>query len=117
MRFSPLLPLLILSSLALAAAPATEPAIIPRPSSVQVGEGSLRLDNGERIIVDDSTRAAGEYLAELLAPAMGTRRTVTDTVGDDGWNHGDIVLLLAARPDLGDEGYELIVNKESVLIT
>jgi hexosaminidase len=98
-------------------APATEPSVIPRPAHIDMGEGSLPFDRGDRIIVDDATRATGEYVADLLAPAMGKRRTVTDNVGDDGWNHGDIVLLIAARPELGDEGYDLIVGKESVLIT
>jgi hexosaminidase len=94
-----------------------EPAVVPRPSSMEMGEGSLRLDQGERIIVDDATRATGAYLADLLAPAIGVRRNVVGGVDDDGWNHGDIVLLIAHRPDLGDEGYDLMVRKESVLIT
>src|SRR5581483_4283130 len=97
-------PLLLLVSLFFPlpafAQPTTEPAIIPRPSHLEVAPGRLPLDHGERIIVNDKTRAVGDYAAELLAPAIGAHRTVVDGVGDDGWDHGDIVLLTTSRPEL-----------------
>lgn len=96
---------------------AQTPAIVPLPMRLEVTPGELRLDRGERIIVDAHMRAAGEYLADLLAPAIGTRRSVVDGVADDGWDHGDIILLTTERPELGDEGYNLIVGTESILIT
>jgi len=100
MRFLPSLLILLMTSAIVTAA---DPAIIPRPSSLELGHGTLRIDQGERIIVTDATRATGEYLADLLAPAIGARRNVVSGVDDDS-NHGDIILLVANRPDLGDEG-------------
>jgi hexosaminidase len=94
-----------------------EPPIVPRPVSVQVAVGALDLSSGDRIVVDHETRATGEYLADLLAPAMGKRRVVASAAEGQKPARGDIQLRIVNRPEFGDEGYELVVGEDSITIT
>ncbi|KPK14695.1 MAG: hypothetical protein AMJ62_12230 [Myxococcales bacterium SG8_38] len=87
--------------------------LIPMPTMIFGDAGHLILDADARISVAAGLFAVGEELAEGLRPATGWRWEVTS----DNPSPGDIALVLdAARTDLGDEGYALIVDERRVTV-
>ena len=91
-------------------------AVIPRPAQIQAGEGRFTLRAQTTIRVSPETAGQGRDLAAALASAMGFRlKVVTGASGKA--RAGAIELSLsgdAAR--LGDEGYELQVLADRVVI-
>jgi len=95
-------------------APSREVAIIPRPAKVILGRGHFTLTPRTLIVVDDATRAAGEHLAEALAPALGHRLEVLDA-GKLAPPPRHIMLVKSVVPSrLGGEGYRLEVTPSKV---
>ena len=89
------------------AAPMTEPAIIPRPLSVQPRSGELTLSGRTTVQAPAECAAAAELLSALLprdAGASGPRQAIT-------------LALDGARSDLGSEGYELAVTPQRASVT
>jgi hexosaminidase len=91
--------------------------VIPRPASIEPGEGTFMLTSETRILVDPGTEAAlevGKYLAGKLAPATGYPLPVEAA---DGSGSGNISLRLStADPGLGEEGYRLTITPEAVSV-
>ncbi|MCX6928318.1 MAG: beta-N-acetylhexosaminidase, partial [Verrucomicrobia bacterium] len=90
--------------------------VIPRPALIHVGEGKFALAAQIAILVSPDTEQLGRYLAQALAPATGFALKV-EMDSSAGGSAGAISLRLsgdAAR--LGDEGYELQVLTDRVLI-
>jgi hexosaminidase len=90
------------------------PSVIPQPASTELREGSFTFDAKTTICVTDETRREGEYLAELLAPAMGFTPAVLELPSDQRKN----CVVLRAVEDaggLGTEGYRLSVTPERIL--
>ncbi len=91
--------------------------VIPRPALIHVGEGRFTLTAQTAILVSAETERMGRYLAGTLAPATGYPLKVAVVASGDG-GAGTIKLSLAGDAGrLGDEGYELQVLADRVLIT
>ena len=90
--------------------------VIPRPAQIQVGEGRFTLTAQTAILVSADTQRIGRYLAEALAPATGYELKVATEASGNG-RAGAVELSLSGDANrLGDEGYELQVLADRVLI-
>jgi hexosaminidase len=95
------------------AARAAEPAIIPQPEHMTVHDGAFPLNDKTIIIASGKAKATGTMLAEFFQSPTG----LTLEVKPSGPASGAITLTTeGADPSLGEEGYELIVKPDSVLI-
>ena len=106
---------LSLSAACLAAV--NEPAIIPQPQSLTRLEGAFKLAPATRIYTDPASMDTGGVLAARFRQATGwpvriSGKTTPDLVVNDG------ILLTTSGADagLGTEGYELVVNKNQVVV-
>jgi hexosaminidase len=92
--------------------------VIPAPAVVSSGGGIFTLVNPTPIYVDpgsDEVKSIGEYLADRLSPATGYNLPVLPATGTP--LPGRIVLTASgADPSLGAEGYDLIINSESITV-
>ena len=88
--------------------------VIPLPARVEMGAGKFILTARTVIMADADSRQIGRYLAGILSPATGfTLKLVADRAG-----RGESIDLSLAGDfgRLGDEGYELQVLADRVLI-
>lgn len=92
------------------------PAIIPQPLKLEQCEGSFQLQRSTRIVVDESSRATGEYLAEKLRPATGLPLRVSAGSATRALRGAIMLTTNGVKPGLGAEGYTLDVAKDGVLI-
>jgi len=89
-------------------------SIVPRPSEMVAGEGHFQLTPKTTVVVDETTRSAGEYLARALEPATGHRLTVRR--GGRAGRQTNVISLLksAGGASLGAEGYRLTVTTSGI---
>jgi hexosaminidase len=93
---------------------AAEPAVIPQPEKMTVREGTFTLKPETVMLSDKKSEATSAFLAERLRAATGLPFP-SAAVG--GSSAGVIKLTTeGSDPNLGAEGYELIIAKDSVLI-
>ena len=94
-----------------------EHGIVPVPVSVEATSGTwFTLGEATRIRTppeSDEAARVGEYLAASLRPATGYRLPVAAGSAPAA---GDLSLELATSDRLGDEGYELEVTQEAVIL-
>lgn len=94
-------------------------SIIPKPVSVSSTGEYFKLRPGTAIIIredDNELKQTGQYLADRLKLSTGYRIDVKIT--DSKPKSGSIVLVTdSTRKTLGDEGYELIINKKIITLT
>ncbi|MCH8274910.1 MAG: family 20 glycosylhydrolase [Armatimonadetes bacterium] len=98
---------------------AAKPAVIPRPMVMKVSRGTFILGLETLILVEigeGDVRAVGYYLSERLAVALNRNLPVRGTPSREGVRRAILLTTAGADPDLGDEGYELTVTKESVTL-
>jgi hexosaminidase len=108
--------ILTLFAMPVLAAPATVPAIIPQPQSVECRDGNFELGPGTRIVTDATSKQTGQYLAERLRKATGFEVRLAEKEEPTAAK-GEILLTTRnAKAELGAEGYELAVAKDSVII-
>ena len=89
---------------------------IPRPAKVEAGERRFALTAQSTILVSKDTQRIGNYLAGILAPATGYPLKVAMETSENN-RAGTIKLSLSGEAGrLGDEGYELQVLADCVLI-
>jgi len=89
-------------------------SVVPRPVSVEMVEGTFELTEETVIAVDGQTKSEGEYLAEVLEPATGFELQIVPIAGAKGKR---IILRSGAADEwLGDEGYELNIGNDTVVI-
>ncbi|MBP7746072.1 MAG: family 20 glycosylhydrolase [Phycisphaerae bacterium] len=97
----------------------TGPAIVPQPAELQLQSGTCALASATVIRVDFETagvRVVGEFLADQLRAATGQTLPVQET-DEPVARDGVILLTLAGAPEmLGDEGYELSITPQSVML-
>ena len=105
---------------------AAVPAIIPEPQKMEVHDGNFQLEpdrrvlglfprGGTEIIAGADARAAAGFLAGQLRQATGYKIAIADPA--DKTAHANILITTQdANPKLGDEGYELTVTPDSVVI-
>ena len=94
-------------------------SFIPKPVSVNAASGTFTLTEKSTIYItgeSDEIRKIGMYLAAKINPATGFGTQVKSVNGDR--TAGNIYLSLStANPQLGDEGYQLVITNEIVNLT
>lgn len=99
--------------------PASLASLVPIPVSITPANGVYIINPDTEILVEPDTQAlcqVGEYLADCLRP--GTGYTLPVKSHTTGKTAGNICLSLSGSPaDLGSEGYELIIQPQSVKIS
>jgi hexosaminidase len=105
----------LLTTTALAGEP-TAPAIIPQPRSVESREGSFSLGPQTSIAADVASTETARCLAERLRQATGYNLNLAMSAELKPVSGGILLTTAEAKPDLGTEGYELAVTKDSVVI-
>ncbi len=88
-----------------------QPLIIPCPEQVEIQEGVFLLTNKTNIISQKSTSDEAKYLANILK--KGFNETSKIKTRGTGIN---LTIDKKLSSELGDEGYSLIVNPESISI-
>lgn len=89
--------------------------LIPYPSSVEVGEGTLPMASLNRITyVGDSTKTYAEDLAERLSLVAGLELSLEES---DGTAHDSAVNMVYAEREEGLEAYSLSITESAVTIT
>lgn len=91
------------------------PSIIPQPEKMVIREGHFVLGPKTAIVCDGQIRQEAEYLAELLRTPTGFEVPIREAGTAET---ADCILLRIAsnREELGEEGYELEVLPERVVI-
>lgn len=98
---------------ALAALPAGEPALVPRPSSMTLGEGAFILNAQTVVIAPGTAKATGDQVRTFLAPATGFPFPAADRA-----ERNAIELRLdPGATKLGKEGYRLSVTPARIAIS
>jgi hexosaminidase len=94
------------------------PAVVPLPVRMERGVGTFTLTSGTRILAAADARGVGLHLAAALKPATGYTLTVKEAGAAADASAGSAILLSTegADPQLGDEGYELIVEPRRVTL-
>lgn len=95
------------------------PSIIPRPAQMEVSDGEFSVTESTSLFVepgDPELRWVGEYLAERLNAGSGYEFDVTEPAGTEAPKNAIVLMTSGADPALGDEGYELTVEPERVLL-
>ena len=90
--------------------------LIPKPASINTSTGWFTLTPTTKIIAsqtDTETFAIGNLLADSIEQHTKIRLAVIDE--DQG--SGNIQLKLSDDPGLGEEGYELVIQTDGVLIS
>ena len=117
--------LCILTARSFAAAPA--PSIIPLPRQMQVNSGVFTLcptlpnstfggQTTTKILVDAASQETGQYLAGVLFRATGFQFEVQTNAATSAVQGALLLTTSNALSNLGQEGYELTVNPDSVAI-
>jgi hexosaminidase len=88
--------------------------VIPQPSKMTVQTGEFELQAGTVVVADAAARPTADLLVARLASATGFQLKIVEAQPASG---GTIVLKLdESLQNLGEEGYRLVVTKESVQI-
>jgi len=89
--------------------------IIPEPVTLEACEGLFRFTTGTQVVASGRARVEADKLIDDLAPAMGYRLRLAKDAST-----GENVIRLEIKPALkdkaGEEGYELTVTKQSIVI-
>jgi hexosaminidase len=92
--------------------------LIPRPTSIFQSTGNFAISQDTKIFPQkDNSEVASiaNLLSSYLQEASGYEVAVGDTNNDQG--AGNILLTLNGDSDLGDEGYELSVTTDSIILS
>ena len=108
---------LLLATAATFAADTNQPAIIPRPQSMELRDGGFTLKPATRIYTDYASRETGKVLTDRLSPATGYPLQISTKIFGGAAIPGGILLTTKnAGTNLGPEGYELTVAPDSIVI-
>ncbi len=85
--------------------------IIPQPNEIQYGKGSFLLSQNIQIVIKNETSEEAAYLSDVLKNDFN-RNVKTNHEGKG------IQLSVNSKlePDLGEEGYQLSIKKDNILI-
>jgi hexosaminidase len=94
-------------------------AIVPAPASLLVGNGpAFSLGDSAIVVTDGGGNAELARTANMLATLLRAGTGYPSSVREGALPRGGIRLRLdGARSDLGDEGYTLVTNADSAVIT
>lgn len=93
--------------------------IIPKPNEILIGEQSFTIKSDTKILVDADTKESqqvAEYFAAKINSATGYNLTIKNNTSQNDVDGAILFTLHNADKKLGDEGYELEVNNNSVII-
>ncbi len=90
-------------------------SIIPQPIEMQPQEGYFTLTPATLVVADAEAKAVAAMVNELFAPATGFQLRIVETT-DRTDNRIILKLDATLRPELGAEGYMLVVGKETITI-
>ncbi len=93
--------------------------IIPMPLKVELGKGEFKLSNSTQIIIgkySENLIPVAEYLAAQIKIATGHDLQISGSQSEKGVNNSILLTLNDVHPDLGDEGYILESNVNSIVI-
>jgi hexosaminidase len=91
--------------------------LIPFPASVTPSKGNFLVSNSTQISIEpsDKLEALGNYLADQMGEATGSRNAINSSIGDQ--KEGSIWLALDGDTSLGEEGYELSVASDRIKLS
>lgn len=92
-------------------------ALIPLPQRVQRMEGTFTLTPDTGIYADRASRTTAQFLAKRLRTATGYSLKVHDRTSSGAPQNGILLTTKNANSSLGDEGYDLTVSSDRVLIS
>jgi hexosaminidase len=95
------------------------PMIIPQPAQMELAPGEFSMTAATAIVVEPGpagVRGVGDYLAVCLRQATGLDLAVRDAAGGETPVNAILLTTAGAPAELGDEGYELVVKPEGVLL-
>jgi hexosaminidase len=95
---------------------ASTPALIPLPQKMECREGAFRLEPKTRILTDVPANDTGLYLAEQLGKVTGYNLKVARSTKAQPAKGSILLTTKDAKPELGAEGYELVVSADSVVV-
>ncbi|MHC5083287.1 MAG: beta-N-acetylhexosaminidase, partial [Planctomycetota bacterium] len=89
--------------------------MIPKPVSATMQEGVFEITSKTVILVDQGNRRIGDFMADMLSPAMGFRLTVAQHAAGAP-SRIELKQDVSLKKEIGAEGYRLKVSKDAVLI-
>ncbi|HWB54169.1 MAG TPA: beta-N-acetylhexosaminidase, partial [Tepidisphaeraceae bacterium] len=92
------------------------PGIIPEPQSIHPGAGHFQIKSNTQIISDSSSHATAEFLANLLAPALGQPLAIVDAPSKSSASQNAIQLSVEPTQNLGPEAYKLTITDSKIQI-
>jgi len=103
----------------LAASSVLELTVIPKPTNMKRSAGDFILRAETRILVEKGSPEVfdvGRYLSDCLGPATGLSLVVQETSKEKPPAGSILLTTRNAEQELGEEGYELTVTKDYVLL-
>ncbi len=94
-------------------------SIIPKPFHVEIGNGSFTINSNTKILVDgnnENIKNAAKYLADRINIAVGYDIVIEQYTNNDKSDGAIVFTTKNVDNGLGDEGYKLEVNNNSVVI-
>src|SRR5689334_15178028 len=88
--------------------------LIPMPASINPSVGEFTLSHTTKIVATDAKTQA---IGKLLASYIEQHTQLQPAVVDDDQSQGNIHLKLIRDSNLGEEGYELIIQTDSIHVT
>ncbi len=92
----------------------TQTPFIPKPVSVTATGQAFKLEKTTVVYVQEGLDQTGNYLAQSLGKITGTTFDVKKS--DEVPGGGIYLSLSAGKPELGNEGYELVIGKKLIEI-
>jgi hexosaminidase len=92
--------------------------LIPLPVEIIKGDGAFKLNSASKIVVlngDDELRRIAHFLQESINLITANRLSVSTS--DSDFANGDIIIQLINDQNLGQEGYNLMVDRKNVFIS
>lgn len=93
--------------------------IIPKPLKVEAGIGSFTIEKSTKILVETNNidaRDVAKYFADVVKTAIGYDLAIENYKEGSSKNETILITTNNAEVKLGDEGYDLAVSNNSVII-
>jgi hexosaminidase len=97
----------------------TQDVLIPKPVSVTSAGGTFELNNESAVYVEGESPELlkiARYLSGILSPATGFEFKVSSSTGVPSAKNHVYLNASGNDPQLGDEGYELTINDNSIQV-
>ena len=91
-------------------------ALIPYPQQATLTSTDFIFDDAVKLVGDENASPADSFAARDLAERLETEWGVAFSSGDNAAGKKIILTRRNAAPRIGDQGYELVVNGDSIVI-